>query len=115
MRGPGARAKDACDRYSKDVAAPIDFQILGGVPASPGEFPHMAAFGYNDIDGIAWNCGGSLISERFVLTAAHCVARSSNMPTIIRLGKTTLETDEDAAVIVDISIAVSYFKYSVSL
>lgn len=109
MRGVGARAKEACSRYSKDVAAPIDFQILGGVPAAPGEFPHMAAFGYNDISGVAWNCAGSLISERYVLTAAHCVARQSNMPTIIRLGKTTLDSDEDAADSVDISIAVRFF------
>lgn len=107
MTGIGSRAKDACKRYSSNPVPPIDFQILGGVPASPGEFPHMAAFGYNDISGTAWNCAGSLISERFVLTAAHCVARQSNMPTIIRLGKTTLDTDDDAAESVDIGIAVS--------
>lgn len=51
--------------------------IVGGVAANSGEFPHMAAIGFPDLDGgVIFGCGGSLISENFVLTAAHCSRRS---------------------------------------
>lgn len=47
--------------------------IVGGVLANEHEFPHMVAIGYRNFDGgMTYGCGGSLISERFVLTAAHC-------------------------------------------
>lgn len=46
--------------------------IVGGTKAKAKEFPHMAAIGFDTSDGIVWACDGTLISERFVLTAAHC-------------------------------------------
>jgi len=47
--------------------------IIGGKKAEAREFPHMAAVGFDGPENkILWNCGGSLISAKIVLTAAHC-------------------------------------------
>jgi secreted trypsin-like serine protease len=44
-------------------------KIIGGVEAEPGEFPFVAAL-YEDDE---FSCGGSIIDERHIITAAHCV------------------------------------------
>ncbi|XP_011690276.1 PREDICTED: uncharacterized protein LOC105451493 [Wasmannia auropunctata] len=43
--------------------------IVGGEPASPGEFPHQVSL---RLDG-SHVCGGSIIAPNKILTAAHCV------------------------------------------
>lgn len=85
-----------------DVTSPL---IVGGVVAKLNEFPHMAALGYQTEDGLKWNCGGTLISENFVLTAAHCVKTVDVQPTVVRLGEKNLASNNDGANPIDIRIA----------
>merc|ERR1719300_382698 len=57
-------------------------QIVGGQPAKPGQFPWQVSLrdSYDE-----HTCGGSIISERFVLTADYCTASSRIMTgTVLR-------------------------------
>nr|XP_036674693.1 serine protease snake [Drosophila suzukii] len=73
--------------------------IVGGQPAQPREFPHMARLGRRQVQGsrVDWFCGGALISERFVLTAAHCLESERGEVNIVRLGELNFDTSEDDA------------------
>lgn len=71
--------------------------IVGGEVAKTGEFPHMAVIGWTSNGEVDWKCGGSLISEYFVLTAAHCSSVVGIPPDTVRLGDQNLVRQDDNA------------------
>lgn len=71
----------------------------GRVLADPGEYPHMAAIGYqpSDQETPSFRCGGSLISKMFVITAAHCTEFNGDIPNFVILGDVDLTRTDDEA------------------
>ncbi len=57
-------------------------RIAGGVAASTGDFPYLAAI--YSISGGNYYCAGALISKRYVLTAGHCmIDEASNIKVVV--------------------------------
>lgn len=72
--------------------------IVGGKKAEAKEFPHMAAVGFDGRDRILWVCGGTLISKKIVLTAAHCTWTADwGSAKWVRLGDLNLAQSNDNA------------------
>ncbi|KAF9796699.1 hypothetical protein SFRURICE_008109 [Spodoptera frugiperda] len=72
-------------------------RIIGGLNAGLGDFPWIARLGYLEDDEIDYMCGGALVTDRHVVTAAHCVQKSDYglVLTTVRLGEHDTRTDPD--------------------
>jgi len=80
----------------------LSVRIVGGKMASVGEFPWMARLRHRRKDGLfSYGCAGFLISNKFVLTAAHCI-RSKALAALgpiyqVQLGEHNTLTDPDCS------------------
>ncbi|KAK9737974.1 Trypsin [Popillia japonica] len=70
-----------------------DDKIVNGNVTNLFEFPWAVVLKY-DKKVNPWSCGASLISERYVLTAAHCI-RSKSKLTTVRLGEHDFDKNPD--------------------
>lgn len=69
---PELRSADQCGSLT------MSDNIVGGEETELAEFPWVAALSYTNGRVSKFLCGGSLINDRYVLTAAHCFKNSSS-------------------------------------
>ncbi|XP_077129938.1 transmembrane protease serine 9-like [Ranitomeya variabilis] len=78
--------------YSVCGSPMVNNRIVGGTDAVDGEWPWQISLRYFGFD----ICGGSLITNQWVLTAAHCVQSSKNPNSYrVYLGKYRLSITDD--------------------
>ncbi|XP_014241309.1 proclotting enzyme-like [Cimex lectularius] len=76
------------------------FRVVGGDESLPGRWPWMSAIFLHGPRRTEFWCGGSLISDRHVLTAAHCTKDTRQRPFsarqfTVRLGDIDLRRDDE--------------------
>ena len=63
---------NTCGRSTRNRGRSGRLVGAGRGDAKLGEFPFIASLGYRIQDRMYYNCSGTLINHRYVLTAAHC-------------------------------------------
>ncbi|KAJ9584010.1 hypothetical protein L9F63_021639 [Diploptera punctata] len=81
--------------HVREAFVPGQSRIVGGSEASRHQFPYQVGIFINTADGTGF-CGGSLLSDEWVLTAAHC-AEPGNSFTVI-LAAHAIRENEDAQI-----------------
>jgi len=87
-------------------------RIVGGEETEVNEYPWQVGLMFSRHDGVS--CGGSLISDQWVLTAAHCTVYMDSDPTSIKvvLGDHDIETtSESTRLLSDLSEIVNHPEY----
>ena len=74
--------------------------MVGGESALEGQFPWQVAL-VKDQDPSQQFCGGSLVSSRHVLTAAHCTAGLAPSSIGVTVGLTNLSSEAGAVMAVE--------------
>ncbi|XP_018569549.1 serine protease easter-like [Anoplophora glabripennis] len=72
-----------------------DSKIRDGTEAGLREFPWMALLAYNTEYGRQFICGGSIINENYILTAAHCVVKTEYPLVGVRVGEYSILSEKD--------------------
>ena len=87
---PGSSSKDNTSTLSRDVIISPELpelRVVDGQSVKEGAIPHQAAIRHSDkgLDKEIF-CGGTILSAKYVLTAAHCTYDMSSREIIVTVG-----------------------------
>lgn len=91
-----ALEEEASDNHSfQPLNDNINGFIAGGYNAREGEFPYQVHLKIYYLDGSTAICGGSIINQNWILTAAHCVKDENNrFPNMVQISAGGINRDE---------------------
>ncbi|CAO1407614.1 unnamed protein product [Diamesa tonsa] len=71
--------------FQRNLTIPVNGKIWNGQRAQPGQFPYQAWLIVQTKRGTSV-CSGSLVTDRFILGCAHCIAETDATSVLVQLG-----------------------------
>ncbi|CAL8368782.1 unnamed protein product [Lota lota] len=90
--------------------SPIVTRVVGGEDVRANSWPWQISLQYNREGEWRHTCGGTLISDQWVLTAAHCISKGKQYR--VALGKHSLVQAEEKAVFIAPATIIVHEKWS---
>uniref|UniRef100_A0A8C1HR41 Coagulation factor IX n=1 Tax=Cyprinus carpio carpio TaxID=630221 RepID=A0A8C1HR41_CYPCA len=84
-------------------------RIVGGNPALPGEIPWQVALVARSTQQVF--CGGSILSQLWVITAAHCLVGQQNGSFYVRVGEHDVSKTEGTEQNLNVTRFISHPRY----
>ncbi|XP_028736571.2 chymotrypsin-like elastase family member 2A [Peromyscus leucopus] len=85
-------------------------RVVGGQEATPNAWPWQVSLQYQSAGKWYHTCGGSLVANNWVLTAAHCISSSRTYRVV--LGRHSLSTSESGSLTVQVSKLVVHENWN---
>ncbi|XP_017273308.1 chymotrypsin-like elastase family member 2A [Kryptolebias marmoratus] len=90
--------------------APVVSRVVGGEDAKPNSWPWQISLQYKSNGEFRHTCGGTLISNQWVLTAAHCISKGREYAVV--MGKHNLKETEQGTVSMGTSNIIVHEKWN---
>ena len=68
---PPSRTCNAHTASTRSLSSSVD-RIVGGVAAQKSNWPFIASLSFHQKVNCTHECGGSILNDRWIVTAAHC-------------------------------------------
>ena len=93
---PPPPPQQKCANFSTTIT---ESKCIGCDPAKKGQYPWQVELSRNQSGWKIFKCGGSLISSKLVLTAAHCVEKLNFEKDVIILGRIDRSKEEPEKIV----------------